>query len=108
MLAVPRPANAQFYGSPPSTLVAQATNCSVSLTWDAPTTDAATVTSYRVLCATGSEGLSILAANTGSTATPYTALVLKGGETYSYRVQAVRNGPASPSSNLIEATRGER
>ena len=103
LLAAPRPAGAQYYGSPPSNLVAQATNCSVSLTWDAPATDAATVTGYRVLRAAGSEALSIRIASTRSTATSYTDLVLRAGETYSYRVQAVRNGPASPSSNLVEA-----
>ena len=103
LLAVPRPAAAQFHGSPPSNLVAQATNCSVSLTWDAPATDAATVDGYRVLRARGSEALSTLVADTGSTATNYTDLVLRPGETYSYQVRAVRNGPASPSSNLVEA-----
>ena len=103
LLAVPRPAAAQFHGSPPSNLVAQATNCSVSLTWDAPATDAATVDGYRVLRATGNGALSTLVANTGSTATSYTDLVPRPGETYSYQVRAVRNRPASPSSNLVQA-----
>ena len=90
-------------GLAPSNLVAQATSCSVTLTWGAPATDAATVTSYRVLRATGSEALSTLVDSTRSTATSYTDLVLQPGETYSYEVRALRDGVPSSSSNLVEA-----
>ena len=103
LLVVPAPADAQVDGLAPSNLVAQATSCSVTLTWGAPATDAATVTSYRVLRATGSEALSTLVDSTRSTATSYTDLVLQPGETYSYEVRALRDGVPSSSSNLVEA-----
>ena len=103
LLAVPARAHAQVDPLAPSNLVAQATSCSATLTWDAPATDAATVTSYRVLRATGGEAPSTLVANTWSTATSHQDLVLQPGETYSYEVRALRDGVLSSSSNRVEA-----
>ena len=92
----------QVDASAPSNLAGKWNSCSVNLTWEVPATDALTVTGYRLLRAKGSEELSILAADTGSTGTAYSDSSIESGEIYSYQVQALRSGTASPGSNVAE------
>ena len=106
VLVLPAPAVAQ--GNPaaqaPTRLTAAADSCGVNLAWDAPSQNAATVTGYRVLRAQGTGDLNTLAADTGTSATMYSDPTVDRGETYSYRVQALRSGTASAQSNLVEVS----
>ena len=72
----------------------------VALAWDAPAEDAKSVTGYEVLRAKGDADLATLAADTGSADTTYTdATDAEGGESYTYRVIALRGGEKSRQSN---------
>ena len=76
----------------------------VVLTWDAPEEDAGAVTGYEVLRAQGEAELSTLAEDTGSADTSYTdATATEQGETYAYRVRALRGGEKSQASNRTAA-----
>ena len=75
----------------------------VNLSWSAPSEDAGSVTGYEVLRAVGEGELSTLVSNTGSTATAYTdATATEAGETYAYRVKAVRGEERSEASGEAE------
>ena len=75
----------------------------VSLRWDAPGEDADSVTGYEILRAQGEEGLTTLVADTESTATSYTdTTATEPGETYAYRVIAIRDEEKSQGSNQAE------
>ena len=89
----------------PSGLSAVATHDSgVFLTWNAPQEDAGTVTGYEVLRAQGEAELTTLAEDTGSADTSYTDATATGlGETYAYRVRALRGEVKSQASNRTEA-----
>ena len=75
----------------------------VTLSWSAPAEDAGSVTGYEVLRAVGEGELATLAADTGSTATAYTdATATDAGETYAYRVKAIRGSDRSQASGEAE------
>ena len=75
----------------------------VTLSWSAPTEEAASVTGYEVLRAVGDAEFSTLVSNTGSTATAYTdATATDAGETYAYRVKAIRGSDRSQASGEAE------
>ena len=72
----------------------------VVLGWDAPVLDAASVTGYEVLRARGWDDPVTLVADTGNTATTHTdATADAPGESYAYRVKAVRDGERSHASD---------
>ena len=75
----------------------------VTLTWDAPASDAASVTGYEVLRRRPNEGeaaLTTLVADTGNAETGYTDdSANEPGVRYTYRVKALRDGEQSRVSN---------
>ena len=76
----------------------------VALAWDAPAEDAASVTGYEILRAVGDGELATLVADTGSTDTSHTdATATEAGESYAYRVKALRGEEASQPSDRAEA-----
>ena len=76
----------------------------VALAWDAPAEDAASVTGYEILRAVGDGDLATLVADTGSTDTSHTDdTATEAGESYAYRVKALRGEEASQPSNRAEA-----
>ena len=94
-------------GSPPQNLVATAGPGAVELAWDAPTSDAATVTGYRIRRRLPDEGetrFTTLAADTGSAETTYTDLTANSdGTRYEYRIKALWDNGRSRRSNTAEA-----
>ena len=86
----------------PSNLTAEAVDGGVSLSWSAPAEDAGSVTGYEILRAVGEGDMATLAADTASTTTTYTdATATEEGETYAYRVKAVRGQARSQGSNRV-------
>ena len=87
----------------PSDLTAEAVDGGgVSLSWTAPAEDAASVTGYEVLRAVGEGDMATLVADTASTTTTYTdATATEAGETYAYRVKAIRGQARSQASNRV-------
>ena len=84
----------------PANLTAGIVDDGVSLSWDAPDEDAESVTGYEILRAQGESELTTLVADTQSTATSYTdATATEPGESYAYRVIALRDGEKSQQSN---------
>ena len=76
----------------------------VALAWDAPAADAASVTGYEILRAVGDGDLATLAADTGSADTAYTDdTATEAGESYAYRVKALRGEEASQPSDRAVA-----
>ena len=75
----------------------------VALSWSAPAEDAASVTGYEVLRAVGDGEMATLVADTGSAGATYTdATATEAGESYAYRVKALRDGEASqPSGRAV-------
>ena len=75
----------------------------VTLTWDAPASDAASVTGYEILRRRPNEGeaaLTTLVADTGNAETGYTDdTANEPGVSYTYRVKALRDGEQSRVSN---------
>ena len=72
----------------------------VALAWDAPAEDAASVTGYEVLRAVGDGDMATLVADTGSDDTTYTDdTATEAGESYAYRVKALRGEEASQPSD---------
>ena len=72
----------------------------VALAWNAPAEDAASVTGYEILRAVGDGEMATLVADTGSAGATYTddtATVV--GESYAYRVKALRGEEASQPSD---------
>ena len=75
----------------------------VALAWDAPAADAASVTGYEILRAVGDGDLATLVADTGSADTTYTDdTATKAGESYAYRVKALRGEETSQPSDRAE------
>ena len=75
----------------------------VNLSWTAPAEDSANVTGYEILRAVGEGDMATLAADTTSTATAYTdATATEAGETYAYRVKAVRGEERSQASGQAQ------
>ncbi len=87
----------------PSNLAVALVDNRVTLTWDAPAEDAASVTGYEILRRRPKEGegaLLVLVADTGSTATTYVdATANEPGTRYVYRVKALRGSEKSSRSN---------
>ncbi len=76
----------------------------VELAWDAPAADAESVTGYEILRAVGDGELATLAADTGSGGTTYADdTATKAGESYAYRVKALRGEETSQPSDRAEA-----
>ena len=75
----------------------------VTLTWDAPASDAASVTGYEILRRRPNDGeaaLTTLVADTGNAETGYTDdTANEPGVRYTYRVRALRDGEQSKVSN---------
>ncbi len=75
----------------------------VTLTWDAPASDAASVTGYEILRRRPNDGeaaLTTLVADTGNAETGYTDdSANEPGVRYTYRVKALRDGEQSRVSN---------
>ena len=75
----------------------------VTLTWDAPASDAASVTGYEILRRRPNDGeaaLTTLVADTGNAETGYTDdTANEPGVSYTYRVRALRDGEQSKVSN---------
>ena len=77
----------------------------VELAWDAPAEDAASVTGYEILRAVGDGDLATLVADIGSADTSYSdATATKAGESYAYRVKALRGEEKSQPSGQTEAS----
>ncbi len=76
----------------------------VTLTWDAPASDAASVTGYEILRRRPNDGeavLTTLVADTGNAETGYTDdTANEPGVRYTYRVRALRDGQQSRVSNF--------
>ena len=88
----------------PSNLAVHVTALGADLSWDAPATDAATVTGYQVLRSVGQAAMTILA-DTGSDDTTYTdASATTPGETYAYQVLALRGAETSQGSNTVSVS----
>ena len=88
----------------PSNLSVRITAYGAELSWDAPATDAATLTGYRVLRSVAESAMTILAEDTGSDDTTYTdASATTPGETYAYQVLALRGAETSQGSSTVSA-----
>ena len=87
----------------PSGLVVSLVENRVTLTWDAPASDAASVTGYEILRRRPNDGeaaLTTLVADTGNAETGYTDdTANEPGVSYTYRVKALRDGEQSKVSN---------
>ena len=90
-------------GTGPSNLNAELADGQVTLNWDAPAQDAASVTGYEILRRRprqGEETLTIFVADTGSTATTHVdGTANEPGQRYVYRVKALRGEEKSRWSN---------
>ena len=96
----PEPESTSDDQAPTGLSAALAQGGGVALTWTAPAEDAGSVTGYEVLRAVGEGEMATLAADTASTATTYTDATATGeGETYAYRVKAIRGQARSQASN---------
>ena len=86
----------------PSNLTVELVDGRVSLGWDAPAEDAGSVTGYEILRARGWDDPVVLVADTGSAATAHTDETADApGESYAYRVKAVRDGERSQASDPV-------
>ena len=87
----------------PSDLTAEAVDGGgVSLSWSAPAEDAGSVTGYEILRAVGEGDMATLTADTASITTTYTdATATEEGETYAYKVKAIRGQTRSQASNRV-------
>ncbi len=92
----------------PTNLTVTLTNGAVTLSWTAPTQDAAAVTGYRMLRRrpdAGESAFQTLVADTASTSTTYVdATADEEGVRYEYQVQALRGAAASAVSNAADLT----
>ena len=80
----------------------------VALAWDAPAADAESVTGYEILRAVGDGDLATLVADTGSADTTYTDdTATEAGESYAYRVKALRGEEASQPSDRARGVHPE-
>ena len=75
----------------------------VVLVWTAPAEDSGSVTGYEILRAVGEGELATLVDDTGSTANSYAdATATEAGETYTYRVKAIRGEDRSQASGQVQ------
>ena len=99
----PEPESTSDDQAPSGLSAALADGGGVALSWTAPAEDTGSVTGYEVLRAAGDAGFSTLAADTASTATAYTdATATEAGETYAYKVKAIRGEDRSQASGQAE------
>ena len=99
----PEPESTPDDQAPSGLSAALAEGGGVVLTWTAPAEDADSVTGYEVLRAVGEGEMATLVADTASTATAYTdATATDAGETYAYRVKAIRGEDRSQASEQAE------
>ena len=99
----PEPESTTDHQAPTGLSAALAAGGGVALTWTAPSEDADSVTGYEVLRAVGAGEMTTLAADTASTTTTYTdATATEAGETYAYRVKAIRGEDRSQASAQAE------
>ncbi len=81
----------------------EASTTKVVLIWTVPAEDADSLTGYEVLRAVGQGELATLAADTGSTTNTYTdATATEAGETYAYKVKAIRGEDRSQASGQAQ------
>ena len=84
----------------PSNLTVELTDGQAAMSWNAPTQDAGSVDGYEILRTRGEDEPTILVADTGNTATAHTDETADApGESYAYRVKAIRDGKKSQDSN---------
>ena len=74
----------------------------IVLNWKRPTEDYASVTGHQILRAVGGGEMTVLVENDGSRGTAYLDSDVEAGQTYAYRVIALRSGVKSPPSNRVE------
>ena len=87
----------------PTNLSAEVVDAGVVLGWDPPAVDAELVSGYVVLRARGGSRLVTLVSDTGNADTTYLdGSATEAGETYGYRVVALRDGEWSEPSNRAE------
>ena len=90
--------------APSNLTAALADGGGVTLSWTAPAEDTGSVAGYEVLRAVGEGDPATLKADTGSTATTYTdATATEAGETYAYKVKAIRGDDRSQASGQAQA-----
>ncbi len=84
----------------PTNLTVELTDGQVAMSWNAPVEDAGSVDGYEILRTRGEDEPTILVADTGNTATAHTDETADApGESYAYRVKAIRDGKKSQDSN---------
>src|SRR5216684_8819409 len=103
---VNQPADQFTYISPPgapTALTATAGNASISLSWTAPASNGgASITGYNVLRSTTSGAETAL--SSGVFGTAFTDSTVRNGNTYIYKVTAVKSVGPGPPSNEASAT----
>ena len=83
----------------PSNLTAGKVDSGINLSWSAPAEDSGSVTGYEILRAVGDGEAATLVSDTGDSATTYTdATATEAGESYAYRVKAIRGEERSQAS----------
>ena len=91
-------------GLAPTGLTVSLVDNRVTLSWSAPAEDAGSVTGYEILRAVGEGDVATLVSDTGSTDTSYTdSTATDAGETYAYRVKAIRGEDRSQASGQAQA-----
>ena len=100
VLSVASPVLAQG-GENPTNLTVSLADGEVTLTWDAPTTDAASVTGYPILRRAGMDAAGAFTAidTAAAGSTTYVDTSVAAGERYTYRVKALRGTVLSQHSN---------
>ena len=99
----PEPESTADDQAPTGLTAALAEGGGVALSWAAPAEDADSVTGYEILSAVGEGEMATLKADTGSTTTAYTdATATEAGETYTYKVKAIRGQDRSEASGQAQ------
>jgi hypothetical protein len=92
--------------SPTNLSAIAASSSQINLSWNAPSSNGGSpITGYKIeRSVDGGSTWSVLAGNTGSTATTYSDSGLVSGVTYTYRVYAMNSVGTSAPSNVSSAT----
>ena len=99
----PEPESTPDDQAPTGLSAALAAGGRVALSWAAPSDDADSVTGYEILRAVGEGEMATLADDTASTTTSYTdATATVAGETYTYKVKAIRGEDRSDASGQAQ------
>ena len=88
----------------PTGLTAAASDDGVALDWTAPAAGGSSLTGYHIQRADGEGAFSDLAADTASTATTHTDATAQAGQSYRYRVAALRGSERSDWSGEAPVT----